>query len=74
MRSAFGAIFPLFATYMFKGMGIQWAMTLLGCVAAVLAPVPVIFYFKGAQIRKNSKYTPKFPPPAPVAKVEKEEV
>lgn len=49
-------------------------MTLLGCVAAVLAPVPVIFYLKGAQIRKNSKYTPKFPPPAPVAKVEKEEV
>ncbi|UKZ72313.1 uncharacterized protein TrAtP1_013256 [Trichoderma atroviride] len=74
LRSAFGAIFPLFATYMFKGMGIQWEMTLLGCVAAVLAPVPVLFYFKGAQIRKNSKYTPKFPPPAPVAKVEKEEV
>lgn len=59
---------------MFKGMGIQWAMTLLGCVAVILAPVPVIFYFKGAQIRKNSKYTPKFPLPAPVANVEKEEV
>lgn len=59
---------------MFKGMGIQWAMTLLGCVAALLAPVPVIFYVKGAQIRKNSRYTPKFPPPAPVVKVEKEEV
>ncbi|KAH8124981.1 hypothetical protein FP744_10004927 [Trichoderma asperellum] len=72
LRSAFGAIFPLFATYMFKGLGIQWAMTLLGCVAVVLAPVPVIFYFKGAQIRKNSKYTPKFPPPAPAVKVEKE--
>ncbi|KAL7918065.1 major facilitator superfamily domain-containing protein [Trichoderma austrokoningii] len=76
LRSAFGAICPLFATYMFKGMGIQWAMTLLGCVAAVLAPVPAIFYFKGVQIRENSKYTPKFPSPAPVAvaKVEKEEV
>ncbi|KAK1243017.1 hypothetical protein MKX08_005829 [Trichoderma sp. CBMAI-0020] len=53
--SVFGAIFPLFATYMFKDMGIQWATTLLGFVAAVLAPVPVLFYFKGSQIQKNSK-------------------
>jgi DHA1 family multidrug resistance protein-like MFS transporter len=27
MRSIFGGIFPLFATYMFNGMGIQWAST-----------------------------------------------
>ncbi|KAL5086198.1 hypothetical protein Trisim1_009527 [Trichoderma cf. simile WF8] len=74
LRSLFGAIFPLFASYMFKGMGIQWAMTLLGCVAALLAPVPVIFYIKGAQIRKVSKYTPKLPPPAATPKPEKEEV
>ncbi|KAM0263175.1 hypothetical protein ACHAQJ_001330 [Trichoderma viride] len=76
LRSLFGAIFPLFATYMFDGMGIQWAMTLLGCIATLLVPVPVIFYFKGAQIRKMSKYTPKFPPPAPAAAVksEKEDV
>lgn len=49
-------------------------MTLLGCVAALLAPVPVIFYIKGAQIRKISKYTPKFPPAAATPKPEKEEV
>jgi DHA1 family multidrug resistance protein-like MFS transporter len=61
---------------MFDGMGIQWAMTLLGCIAVLLAPVPVIFYFKGPQIRKISKYTPKFPLPALAApaKPEKEEV
>ncbi|KAK4066284.1 uncharacterized protein Triagg1_8116 [Trichoderma aggressivum f. europaeum] len=74
LRSLSGAIFPLFSSYMFKGMGIQWAMTLLGCVAALLAPVPVIFYIKGAQIRKVSKYTPKFPPPAATSKPEKEKV
>jgi DHA1 family multidrug resistance protein-like MFS transporter len=36
MRSIFGGIFPLFATYMFNGMGIQWASTLVGCVAVLL--------------------------------------
>lgn len=27
MRSIFGGVFPLFATYMFNGMGIEWAAT-----------------------------------------------
>ena len=40
MRSLAGAGFPLFATYMFDGMGIQWAGTLLGCVALLLVPYP----------------------------------
>lgn len=30
MRSIFGAVFPLFATYMFQGIGINWGETLLG--------------------------------------------
>jgi DHA1 family multidrug resistance protein-like MFS transporter len=30
MRSIFGGVFPLFATYMFDGMGIQWASTVSG--------------------------------------------
>jgi DHA1 family multidrug resistance protein-like MFS transporter len=44
---------------MFENLGIEWALTLLGCFAALLAPVPVIFYFKGARIRQVSRYTPK---------------
>ncbi|RFU78331.1 mfs transporter, dha1 family, multidrug resistance [Trichoderma arundinaceum] len=74
LRSLFGAIFPLFASYMFKGMGIQWAMTLLGCIALLLAPVPIIFYVKGPQIRKMSEYTPKFPPPGATVESKKAEV
>lgn len=62
MRSLCGAGFPLFATYMFNGMGIQWASTLLGCVAAVLVPIPVIFLMYGARIRARSKIAPQFPP------------
>lgn len=61
MRSLAGAGFPLFATYMFNGMGIQWASTLLGCVAAVLVPIPVIFYLYGHKIRAKSKVAPSFP-------------
>lgn len=38
LRSLAGAGFPLFATQMIKGMGVQWAGTLLGCVS--LARIP----------------------------------
>ncbi|OCK97540.1 major facilitator superfamily transporter [Cenococcum geophilum 1.58] len=58
LRSLFGAIFPLFAVYMIDGMGVQWAGTLLGCVAALLVPVPVWFYLRGAKIREKSKFAP----------------
>ncbi|KAF1953411.1 major facilitator superfamily [Byssothecium circinans] len=62
LRSIFGAVFPLFAQQMFQGMGIQWAATLLGCVAVVLVPVPVYFLYRGAQIRQKSQYAPTFKP------------
>jgi len=58
MRSIFGGVFPLFATYMFNGMGIQWASTLLGCVALILVPMPIIFYIYGRKIRAKSKFAP----------------
>ncbi|KAI1780970.1 MFS general substrate transporter [Hypoxylon cercidicola] len=58
LRSLCGAGFPLFASYMFNGMGIEWASTLLGCVAAVLVPIPIIFYLYGHKIRAKSKFAP----------------
>lgn len=58
MRSMFGGVFPLFATFMFEGMGIEWASTLLGCVAAVLVPMPIFFYLYGKRIRAKSKFAP----------------
>ncbi|KAM0255793.1 hypothetical protein ACHAQJ_005380 [Trichoderma viride] len=64
MRSLFGAVFPLFGRQMFNGMHIQWAATLLGCVALVLAPIPFVFYFYGAKIRAKSKIAPVFSAPA----------
>lgn len=60
LRSLAGAGFPLFARQMIDGMGIQWAGTLLGCVAVVLVPLPVLFYLKGAKIREKSTFAPTF--------------
>ncbi|KAF1995856.1 major facilitator superfamily [Amniculicola lignicola CBS 123094] len=61
LRSLCGAAFPLFAQQMFEGMGIQWASTLLGIIAALLVPVPVWFYYKGAKIREKSAFAPTKP-------------
>ena len=36
-RSAFGAGFPLFATQMYEKLGPQWASSLLGFLALVMA-------------------------------------
>lgn len=58
MRSTFGAIFPLFAVYMFEGLGINWGETLLGGLAALFIPMPFIFYFMGKKIRAKSKFAP----------------
>ncbi|EED23653.1 MFS multidrug transporter, putative [Talaromyces stipitatus ATCC 10500] len=65
LRSLAGAGFPLFGSYMFKGMGVEWAGTLLGCVAAVLVPIPVFFYMQGHKIRAKSKFAPTFAPERP---------
>ncbi|CAN9263873.1 unnamed protein product [Alternaria alternata] len=58
LRSLCAAAFPLFARQMFEGMGIEWAATLLGCIAAAMVPVPVWFYLQGAKIREKSAYAP----------------
>lgn len=56
LRSSFGAAFPLFARQMFVNMKIKWASTLLGGLAVVLIPVPVLFYIFGKRMRAKSNY------------------
>lgn len=56
MRSAFGACFPLFAGYMFRNMGTNWAGMVIGLFAAALIPVPLLFLKFGKRIRLRSKY------------------
>jgi DHA1 family multidrug resistance protein-like MFS transporter len=42
--------------HQFNSLGINWAGTLLGCVAALLIPLPVLFYLYGPKIRAKSKF------------------
>ena len=65
LRSLAAAVFPLFATYMFDALKVNWTGTLLGCVALVLVPIPVLFYKYGEKLRARSSFAPmpKFPSP-----------
>lgn len=65
LRSLAGAGFPLFSQPMFNALGVNWAGTLLGCVAVVLVPIPVIFYMYGEKIRQKSSFAPTKPLDAP---------
>ncbi|KAI0248053.1 MFS polyamine transporter [Lactifluus subvellereus] len=58
IRSATGAAFPLFTTQMFVNLGINWAATLLGGIALLLAPMPFLFYKYGSRIRTKSSFAP----------------
>jgi hypothetical protein len=40
----------------YQNMGVHWTLTILGCIAALLVPVPYVFYMYGAKIRARSKY------------------
>jgi MFS transporter, DHA1 family, multidrug resistance protein len=52
---------------MFDNLGIQWAATLLGCLALLMIPIPILFYIYGPKLRAKSKFAPTMkakPPPA----------
>jgi len=40
----------------YQNMGVHWTLTILGCISALLVPVPYVFYMYGARIRARSKY------------------
>jgi DHA1 family multidrug resistance protein-like MFS transporter len=61
LRSLAGAGFPLFSQAMFDTLGVNWAGTLLGCVAFVLVPIPVGFYYYGERLRMKSAFAPTKP-------------
>jgi len=41
---------------MYKALHVQWTLTLFGCVAGALTPVPWIFWWYGSKLREKSKY------------------
>lgn len=55
LRSAVAAGFPLFSRQMFENLGVQWACTLLGCLAVIMIPIPFAFRKLGSRLRRKSK-------------------
>lgn len=53
-RSVMGAFLPLAGPSMYAALGLNWASTILGLVEAVCILIPVVFYFYGHIIRRNS--------------------
>ncbi|KAK4107194.1 MFS general substrate transporter [Canariomyces notabilis] len=41
---------------LYMGIGVHWTLTLLGCIAVVLAPAPLVFWRLGPNLRKRSPY------------------
>lgn len=59
LRSLFTCAFPLFTPAMYDNLGAQWAGSVLGFLTLACAPIPLLFYKFGPQIRKRSKRTAK---------------
>ncbi|KAK3673636.1 hypothetical protein LTR78_006541 [Recurvomyces mirabilis] len=55
LRSAIASGFPLFSKQMFANLGVQWAGTLLGCLAVLMIPIPLGFYLLGPKLRNRSR-------------------
>ncbi|KAL7422377.1 hypothetical protein Q5752_003023 [Cryptotrichosporon argae] len=57
-RSLFGAGFPLFAVQMYEKLGTHWASSLLGFIALLLAPIPMVLIKFGPKLRARSRFSP----------------
>ncbi|KAI1623162.1 putative MFS multidrug transporter [Exophiala viscosa] len=57
LRSLFGAVFPLFTTYMYENIGDHWGSAVPGFLALACFPFPIFFYKYGPSIRAKCKYS-----------------
>jgi multidrug resistance protein len=57
LRSAFGAAFPMFTSYMYRDLGIHWASAVPAFLALACLPAPFILYKYGAAIRSRCTYS-----------------
>ncbi|CAM1505919.1 Fc.00g115560.m01.CDS01 [Cosmosporella sp. VM-42] len=56
-RYVFATAFPLFTIQMYDRLTIKWATSLLAFVATALIPIPWLFFYFGAAIRKRSRHS-----------------
>ncbi|KAI8652900.1 hypothetical protein NCS57_01355900 [Fusarium keratoplasticum] len=57
LRSCFAAAFPLVVTPMYHNIGVGPSSSITGGFAALLIPVPFVFYRYGKRIRARSKWS-----------------
>ena len=58
LRSLLASAFPLVAKPMFRNLGVGPAMSILGGIACLALPVPLLFMRYGLRLRKMSKFAP----------------
>ena len=57
LRSIFACAFLLFIGPLYHRIGVNWGTTVLACTAALLVPVPFIFFFYGREIRAKNEWS-----------------
>ena len=55
-RSLVGAFLPLAGPSMFASLGYGWGNSLLGFIALLMLPVPLVFFYYGKKIRTNPRF------------------
>jgi len=56
-RALMATGFPLFATYMYKRLGVAWSTTLLAFLCVAMIPFPIVFYMHGEKLRAKGKFS-----------------
>ncbi|KAG8164622.1 hypothetical protein KVR01_004897 [Diaporthe batatas] len=56
LRSCLGAGFPLFASAMYKKLGVDWASSTLGFISIAFIPIPFVLFKYGHWVRSKSKH------------------
>ncbi|KAI0403017.1 major facilitator superfamily domain-containing protein [Xylaria palmicola] len=57
LRCTFAAAFPLFGKQLYRGIGYQWASSLLAFLTVALLPLPYVFFHFGKRLRQKSRFT-----------------
>ena len=57
LRCTFAAAFPLFISPMYHGLGNGWAISCFAFVAALLIPIPFVFWVWGPSIRARGSHS-----------------
>ena len=54
LRSVVAAVLPLGGPKMYQALGYGWGNSLLGFIALLLVPIPLVFLKYGERLRLNS--------------------